>query len=77
MKLTTLGRNGPQVSRLGLGCASMSQMPRNEDEGVATIHALLDAGVNLLNTADFYGAGHNEMLIGRAIRGGGIRPCSA
>jgi aryl-alcohol dehydrogenase-like predicted oxidoreductase len=69
MKLTTLGRNGPQVSRLGLGCASMSQMPRNEDEGVATIHALLDAGVNLLNTADFYGAGHNEMLIGRAIRG--------
>jgi aryl-alcohol dehydrogenase-like predicted oxidoreductase len=56
--------------RLSLGCMGMSGMygPSSEDESIATIHAALDAGVTLLDTGDFYGMGHNEMLIGRALR---------
>ncbi len=59
------------VSAIGLGCMGMSDVygPADEDEGVATIEAALDRGVNLLDTGDFYGMGHNEMLIARAIRG--------
>jgi aryl-alcohol dehydrogenase-like predicted oxidoreductase len=66
-----LGRSGPAVFPLGLGCMGMSGMygPSDEDEGIATIHAALDAGVNLLDTGDFYGMGHNELLVGRALRG--------
>jgi aryl-alcohol dehydrogenase-like predicted oxidoreductase len=65
-----LGKEGPLVSALGLGCNRMSlQNPRNDDESIATIQAALDAGINYLNTADFYGSGHNESLIGRAIKG--------
>ena len=65
----TLGRNGPAVSTLGLGCMGMSHMygASDEAESVGTIHAALDAGINLLDTGDFYGIGHNERLIGRAI----------
>jgi aryl-alcohol dehydrogenase-like predicted oxidoreductase len=65
-----LGTTGPRVSALGLGCMSMSRMygPADESESVATIHAALDAGVTLLDTGDFYGAGHNEMLIREALR---------
>jgi aryl-alcohol dehydrogenase-like predicted oxidoreductase len=71
MEHRQLGRTGPQVSALGLGCMGMSDLygPADRAEGVATIHAALDQGINLLDTGDFYGMGHNEMLIGEAIRG--------
>jgi aryl-alcohol dehydrogenase-like predicted oxidoreductase len=64
-----LGNAGPDVSALGLGCMGMSGMygPAAEDESIATIHAAVDAGIDLLDTGDFYGMGHNEMLIGRAL----------
>src|ERR1700709_2293920 len=70
MQQRQLGRTGPRVSALGLGCMGMSGMYGNTDraESIATIHAALDAGVTLLDTGDFYGMGHNEMLIGEAIR---------
>jgi len=66
----TLGALGP-VPALGLGCMAMSGMygPADHAESIATIHAALDAGIRLLDTGDFYGAGHNEMLIGEALRG--------
>jgi aryl-alcohol dehydrogenase-like predicted oxidoreductase len=65
----TLGTEGPVVSALGLGCMGMSDLygPADEAEGIATIHAAIDAGINLLDTGDFYGMGHNEMLIRRAL----------
>lgn len=65
-----LGLEGPAVYPMGLGCMGMSGMygPSNESESVATIQAALDARVNLIDTGDFYGMGHNELLIGRAIR---------
>jgi aryl-alcohol dehydrogenase-like predicted oxidoreductase len=70
MTTTKLGATGPTVFPLALGCMGMSGMygPADEKESIATIHAALDAGVNLLDTGDFYGMGHNEMLIGRALR---------
>ncbi|WP_346985162.1 aldo/keto reductase [Chryseobacterium sp. POE27] len=68
-----LGHNGPMVSKLGLGCMRMSSIwggpTPDEAESIATIHQALDNGINFLNTGDFYGAGHNEMLIGKAIKG--------
>jgi aryl-alcohol dehydrogenase-like predicted oxidoreductase len=68
-----LGINGPLVSKLGLGCMRMSSIwggaTPNETESIATIHEALDQGISFLNTGDFYGAGHNEMLIGKAIKG--------
>lgn len=68
-----LGGNGPLVSKLGLGCMRMSSIwggpTPDEAESIATIHEALDHGINFLNTGDFYGAGHNEMLIGKAIKG--------
>jgi aryl-alcohol dehydrogenase-like predicted oxidoreductase len=66
-----LGASGPVVSAIGLGCMGMSGMygASDEDEGIATIHVAMERGVTLLDTGDFYGMGHNEMLIGRAIRG--------
>jgi aryl-alcohol dehydrogenase-like predicted oxidoreductase len=65
-----LGRTGPSVFPIALGCMGMSGMYGAADEGesVATIHAAVDAGVNLIDTGDFYGMGHNEMLVGRALR---------
>ncbi|HEY3506180.1 MAG TPA: aldo/keto reductase [Actinocatenispora sp.] len=68
---TNLGTDGPTVSALGLGCMAFSgAYGRSDDEeSIRTIHAALDAGVSLLDTGDFYGAGHNEMLLGRALRG--------
>jgi aryl-alcohol dehydrogenase-like predicted oxidoreductase len=65
-----LGSGGPAVFPLALGCMGMSGVygPSDEGESIATIHAALDGGVNLIDTGDFYGSGHNEMLIGRAIR---------
>ncbi|MFA6088022.1 aldo/keto reductase [Mucilaginibacter sp.] len=68
-----LGKNGPLVSKLGLGCMRMSSVwggPVNdESESIATIQSALDNGINFLNTGDFYGAGHNELLVGKAIKG--------
>src|SRR5690349_12331383 len=65
-----LGTTGPSVFPLSLGCMGMSGMYGQADEGesIATIHAALEQGVTLLDTGDFYGQGHNEMLIGRALR---------
>jgi len=67
----TLGTTGPSVFPLSLGCMGMSGMygPADERESIATIHAALDAGVTLIDTGDFYGMGHNELLIGRALKG--------
>lgn len=64
-----LGSTGPTVSRIGLGAMGMSGMYGASDdaESIATIHAALDSGANILDTGDFYGAGHNEMLIAKAI----------
>lgn len=72
MQMMTLGKTGPEVSRFGLGCMGMSGMygPSDRDESLATIDAALEAGVTLLDTGDFYGMGHNEMLIGEALKGG-------
>jgi aryl-alcohol dehydrogenase-like predicted oxidoreductase len=66
----TLGRGGPEVSRAGLGLMGMSGIygPADEDESVATIRAALDAGITLLDTGDFYGMGHNELLLARVLR---------
>jgi aryl-alcohol dehydrogenase-like predicted oxidoreductase len=66
-----LGRTGPQVFPLALGCMGMSGMygQSDERESLATIHAALERGVTLLDTGDFYGVGHNELLIGQALRG--------
>ncbi|MDE2497367.1 MAG: aldo/keto reductase, partial [Xanthomonadaceae bacterium] len=71
MHYRTLGRNGPQVSALGLGCMGMSDFygPSDRAESIATVHAALDAGITLLDTGDFYGMGHNEMLLGEALAG--------
>lgn len=71
MKQLQLGKTGPNVSAIGLGCMGMSGMygPSDRREGIATIHAALDAGITLLDTGDFYGMGHNEMLIGEAVKG--------
>ncbi|MER6009687.1 aldo/keto reductase [Streptomyces bluensis] len=70
METRPLGTTGPQVSALGLGCMGMSAVYGTADraESIATIHAALEAGVTLLDTGDFYGMGHNEMLIGEALR---------
>ncbi|MDI7860927.1 aldo/keto reductase [Rhizobiaceae bacterium n13] len=71
MKMNRLGARGPEVSAIGLGCMGMSDFygPSDRAESIATIHAALDAGINLIDTGDFYGMGHNEMLIGEALKG--------
>jgi aryl-alcohol dehydrogenase-like predicted oxidoreductase len=71
MNYLQLGSHGPQVSAIGLGTMGMSDMygPADRAESIATIHAALDRGVTLLDTGDFYGLGHNEMLLGEALKG--------
>ena len=70
MQLRTLGRHGPRVSALGLGCMGMSEFygPRDDRESLATLHHALDRGVNFLDTADMYGSGQNEELLGQLLQ---------
>ena len=70
-KTISLGKTGPAVFPIALGCMGMSGMygPTSDDEGIRTIHAAIERGVNLIDTGDFYGMGHNELLVGRAIAG--------
>jgi aryl-alcohol dehydrogenase-like predicted oxidoreductase len=69
MEQRHLGKSGPATSAIGLGCMGMSDFygPADRSESIATIHAALDAGITLLDTGDFYGMGHNEMLIREAL----------
>lgn len=73
MPRRTLGKNGPQVSAMGLGCMTMSSIyaaaADDEPESIRTIHRALELGIDLIDTADAYGAGHNEELVGRALAG--------
>ena len=74
METTTLGRGGPVVSRAGLGLMGMSGIYGRADdaESLATIRAAVDAGITLLDTGDFYGMGHNELLLRDALHRSGI-----
>src|SRR4051812_45683569 len=71
MQTRALGRGGPAASVVGLGCMGMSGMygPADEAESIATIEEALDEAVTLFDTGDFYGMGHNELLLGRALAG--------
>jgi len=71
MQLRNIGHSTLKVSALGLGCMGISEFygPQREEESIATIHRALDLGVNFLDTADAYGRGDNEKLVGRAIKG--------
>jgi pyridoxine 4-dehydrogenase len=71
MRRRRLGASGPEVGAIGLGAMGMSDFygPADRAESVATIHAALDSGATLIDTGDFYGSGHNEMLIAEALRG--------
>jgi aryl-alcohol dehydrogenase-like predicted oxidoreductase len=73
IKKIALGNGGPMVSKLGLGCMRMSPVwgskGQDETESISTIQEALDKDINFLNTGDFYGSGHNELLVGKAIKG--------
>src|SRR5882672_12517632 len=71
MEHRKLGATGPKVSVIGLGCMGMSDFygPADRSASIATVHAALDAGITLLDTGDFYGIGHNELLIREALQG--------
>ncbi len=71
MDVRQLGKSGPAVSAIGLGCMGMSDGydPADRAESIATLHAALDEGITLFDTGDFYGSGHNEMLLAEAFTG--------
>ena len=71
MQKRRLGASGPDVGAIGLGCMGMSDFygPADRAESIATIHAALDSGATFIDTGDFYGSGHNEMLIAEALKG--------
>src|SRR5665647_449075 len=71
MEKVRLGSQGAMVSRMGLGCMGMSEFygELNDVESTATIHRALELGINFIDTADMYGIGHNEELVGKAIQG--------
>ncbi|BAC90782.1 aldo/keto reductase [Gloeobacter violaceus] len=79
MQMRRLGKDGPQVSAMGLGCMGISDAygTRDEQEALATLHRAIDLGINFLDTADVYGQGHNEQFVGRAIRTRRDRVCLA
>jgi aryl-alcohol dehydrogenase-like predicted oxidoreductase len=72
MRKLRFGQNGQDISAIGLGCMGMSggYGPADDAESIAAIHAALDAGISFIDTGDFYGMGHNEMLVGEALKGG-------
>ena len=72
MTKRNLGRSGPSTGMIGLGAMGMSDLygPADRSESLATIHAAIDAGISLIDTGDFYGMGHNELLIGEALKVG-------
>ena len=71
MKLRRLGRQGPEVGELGLGCMGMSDFygPADRGESLATLRAAMESGATLIDTGDFYGSGHNELLIAEGLKG--------
>jgi aryl-alcohol dehydrogenase-like predicted oxidoreductase len=74
MKMRRLGRHGPKVSAIALGCMRMARFAKPLDvqtdaEAIATIREAIDAGIDILNTGNFYGMGHSEALVGHAIKG--------
>lgn len=79
MRLKKLGKDGPTVSAVGLGCMGMSDFygskaTRNDTESIETLKAALDLGVTLINTGDFYGVGHNELLISQVLKQSAHKP---
>ena len=78
MRKLKIGQNGDEISAIGLGCMGMSGGYGTPDDGesIATIHAALEAGITLFDTGDFYGMGHNEMLIAEALKGATRRTLS-
>lgn len=71
MKTRRLGQNGPLSSVVGLGCMGMSDFygPADCNESIATVKLTIESGINLLDTGDFYGRGHNELLLAEALKG--------